>query len=332
MNATRPIIAGILASAAFCATHAVDPWVVYEGGDGAGKGKHVVIVTGDDEYRSEESMPPFGKILAARHGFKVTVLFAINPETGAIAPEVQNNIPGLDALDNADLMILFTRFRDLPDEQMKRIIDYTDSGRPIMALRTATHAFFFKNAADPNAKWSWNSKDPKGGYGREVLGETWVNHYGNHKAESTRGVIAEGMKDSPLVRGCEDIWGPSDVYGITTLSGDSNPVVMGQVLKGMNPDDAPNAEKPMVPVAWIKSYTGTSGKPSRVFTTTMGHSFDLKSEGFRRLLVNAVYWGLGMEDVVPPRANVDFIGEYAPADIGFGTNRVGVMPSEHVMK
>lgn len=331
MNVRKLSVATCCQAALALAALAADPWVVYEGGDGPGKGKHVVIVTGDDEYRSEESMPPFGKILAARHGFKVTVLFAINPETGAIAPEVQNNIPGLDALDNADLMILFTRFRDLPDDQMKHIVDYTNSGHPIMALRTATHAFFFKNAADPNAKWSWNSKDPKGGYGREVLGETWVNHYGNHKVESTRGVIADGMEDSPLVRGCEDIWGPSDVYGITTLSGDSKPVIMGQVLVGMKPDDAPNKEKPMAPVAWTKSYTGTAGKASRVFTTTMGHSFDLKSEGFRRLLVNAVYWGLGMEGEIPERANVEFVGVYAPADIGFGTNRVGVMPSEHTM-
>src|SRR5438067_373298 len=95
---------------------AADPWVVYEGSDGPGKGKHIVLVSGDEEYRSEEALPQLGKILAKRHGFKCTVLFAIDPNDGTINPNV-SNIPGLQALDSADLMVIFTRFRDLPDEQ-----------------------------------------------------------------------------------------------------------------------------------------------------------------------------------------------------------------------
>ncbi len=315
----------VLVASAFGA----DAWVVHEGGEGAGAGKHIVIATGDDEYRSEESMPQMAKILATRHGFKVTLLFAIDPKTGAIDPSFQNNIPGLEALESADLMILFTRFRELPDDQMKHIIDYTNSGKPIIGIRTATHAFFYKNPGSPYAKYSWNNAEFKGGYGRQVLGETWVNHYGKHNVESTRGVIAEGMRDHAIVRGCEDIWGASDVYGITTLEGDATPIVMGQVLSGMKPDDAPAPGKELVPVAWIKTYTGESGKTARVFTTTMGHSYDFKSEGVRRLLVNACYWALGMEDAIPARADVTYVGEYAPIDIGFGTHRVGVMPAEH---
>ncbi|MCX5676711.1 MAG: hypothetical protein NTX87_17080, partial [Planctomycetota bacterium] len=120
---------------------AADPWVVLEGKEGPGQGKHIVLIAGDDEYRSEEVIPQLAKILAAHHGFKCTVLFAVNKQTGEIDPATLDNIPGLDALQSADLMILFLRFRELPDEQMKRIIDYTDSGKPIMALRTSTHAF-----------------------------------------------------------------------------------------------------------------------------------------------------------------------------------------------
>ncbi|MHC4489790.1 MAG: hypothetical protein ACYSW7_11560, partial [Planctomycetota bacterium] len=108
---------------------------------GAGKGKHIVFVIGDDEYRSEDSMPMLAKILAVHHGFKCTALFAINKETGEIDPKTLDNIPGLEALKTADLMVIFTRFRELPDEQMKYIIDYTNSGKPIVGLRTATHAF-----------------------------------------------------------------------------------------------------------------------------------------------------------------------------------------------
>ncbi len=315
------------------ASFAADPFVIYEGGDGPGAGKHVVLIAGDDEYRSEESMPQFAKILSEHHGFKCTMLWAINPDTGAIDPATLNNIPGLEALENADLMVLFLRFRELPDDQMKRIMDYTNSGRPILALRTSTHPFFYQvDKKNTYAKWSFNSPEPRGGYGREILGETWINHYGHHNVQSTRGHIAPGMEDHPLVRGCEDIWGPSDVYGVTTLSGDSAPVIMGEVLTGMNPDDGPAPDKKRLPIAWTKSYTGTSGKASRVFTTTMGHSFDLKSEGFRRLLVNAVYWGVGLENQIPAKANVDLVGEYDPSDIGFGTHKQGVMPEAHATK
>jgi len=327
---------GLAAAALVCllaaSADADDQWVVYQGKEGPGLDKQIVFVTGDEEYRSEESMPQLAKILATRHGFTCTVLFAVNKETGEIDPVVSDNIPGLKALRTADLMVLFTRFRELPDEQMKEIIDYTNSGRPIVALRTATHPFFYrKHPESPYAKYCWRSKEYQGGYGRQVLGETWISHYGHHKHESTRGLVAKGMESCPIVKGCKDIWGPSDVYGITTLSGDSKPVIMGQVLSGMDPKDGPNPEKKLTPIAWIKTFTGTSGKPSRVFTTTMGHGGDLKSEGFRRLLVNACYWAVGMEDKIPERANVDLVGKYDPLPIGFGKHRQGVKPSDHAL-
>ncbi|MHC4647347.1 MAG: ThuA domain-containing protein [Planctomycetota bacterium] len=307
-----------------------DPWMVLEGRDGPGKGKHIVFVTGDEEYRSEESMPQLAKILALHNGFKCTVLWAINKDTGEIDPDTVDNIPGLEALKKADLMVIFTRFRELPDEQMKYIIDYTDSGKPIMGLRTSTHAFRYKKRKDsPYAKYSFKDKEFEGGYGRQVLGETWINHYGRHQKESTRGLIAEGMENHPIVKGVEDIWGPSDVYGITTLSGDSRPLIMGQVLKGMNPKDKPNAEKKLVPVAWTKTYTGQKGKKARVFTTTMGHGDDLKSEGFRRLLVNACYWCMGMEDTIPAKSKVDIVGDYNPNPIGMRGFKKGLKPSDH---
>src|SRR5713226_701514 len=86
--------------------------VVYEGGDGPGKGKHIVLVSGDEEYRSEEALPQLGKILAKRHGFKCTVLFAIDRKDGSINPNQNDNIPGLEALKTADMLVIFTRFRN----------------------------------------------------------------------------------------------------------------------------------------------------------------------------------------------------------------------------
>src|SRR5450631_4013359 len=149
--------------------------VVYQGTDGPGKGKHIVLVSGDEEYRSEEALPQLGKILAKHHGFKCTVLFAIDKD-GTINPNV-SNIPGLEALKTADLMIVVLRFRDLPDAQMKHLVDYIESGRPIIGLRTSTHAFNFKKSMT-YAKYTWTSKEWDGGFGRQVLGETWVNHHG----------------------------------------------------------------------------------------------------------------------------------------------------------
>src|SRR5690242_4900211 len=156
--------------------------VTYEGKHGPGHGKYIVLIAGDDtEYHSEEALPQLAKILAVHHGFKCTVLFPINPADGTIDPTYNRGIPGLEDLRKADLMVLFMRWRDLPDDQMKMFIDYIESGRPIVAIRTGTHPFQL-TTSKTYEKWSWNSKIPgwEGGFGRKVLGETWVAHHGKH--------------------------------------------------------------------------------------------------------------------------------------------------------
>jgi hypothetical protein len=311
-----------------------NPWLVFEGGDGPGKGKHIVLLSGDEEYRSEETMPQLGKILSKHHGFKCTVLFAIDKSTGEINPNTTDNIPGMEALDKADLVIMALRFRNLPDEQMKHFVDYVESGRPIVGMRTSTHAFNFdKNPTSAYHKYTWTNKDKdfEKGFGRQVLGETWVNHHGKHGSQATRGVPAEGMKDHPILRGCDDIFGPTDVYTTNALNGDSKPILMGQVLEGMKPTDKPidgPKNNPMMPIAWTKSYTGSAGKTSKIFTTTMGASQDLLADGTRRMIVNAAYWCLGMEDKIPAKNNVDVVGEWAPTKFGFGAYKKGVKPQD----
>jgi len=308
------------------------PGVVLQGKTGPLAGKHVVLIAADDEYRSEELIPQLAKILAVRHGCKCTVLFAVNPQTGFIDPGAQN-IPGLEVLDVADLLVIFARFRELPDAQMKHIVDYVDSGKPIIGLRTATHAFnYTRHMGSPYAKYSYNNAEFSGGFGRQVLGETWIDHYGHHNVESTRATISPGMEQHPVVRGVGEIWGPSDVYAITTLTGDSKPLLLGHVLAGMKPTDPPNEKKKPVPVAWTKSYTGAQGKPARIFTTTMGHADDLKCENFRRLLVNACYWCMGLEEQIPAKANVDLVGAYDPNPIHNGGFKKNVKPSDHQLE
>jgi hypothetical protein len=324
------------AVALFGSVAGADEWIVLNGGEGPGTGKHVVLVSGDEEYRSEEALPQLAKILATHHGFTCTVLFAIDKKTGEINPDVNDNIPGLEALHSADLMVIFTRFRNLPDEQLQYVVDYVNSGKPIVGMRTATHAFNLKGPSK-FMKYTWTSDAEgwDGGFGRQVLGETWISHHGNHGSQSTRGMIAEGMKNHPILRGIKDgdIWGPTDVYGVRLpLPGDSKPLVLGQVLTGMKFDDPPlegEKNEPMMPVAWIKSFTDQSGKASRVFATTMGAATDLEAEGTRRMLVNACYWGMGMEDKIAEKSNVEQVGEYKPTKFGFGGYVKGKKPADY---
>jgi hypothetical protein len=307
-------------------------WISFEGGDGPGAGKHIVLVSGDEEYRSEEALPMLAKILSTHHGFKTTVLFAIDPQTGEINPDYQNNIPGLEQLQSADLMVLFTRFRELPDEQMKYIDEYLKAGKPIVAMRTATHAFHYEDDMDsPYAKYSFNSKAAgwEDGFGRQVLGETWVDHHGHHAHEGTRALI-DGIhqrNDHPILRGVKDIWGPTDVYGTRELTGDPDVLVWGQPTKGMTADTELNWEKSVMPIAWTKTFTNENGNTNRVFTTTMGASVDLLSEDLRRLLVNAMYWGLEMEEQIPEENNVEIVGKYNPTMFGFGDYQKGRKPA-----
>ena len=314
-----------------------DAWVEYPGAEGPGRGKHVVLISGDEEYRSEQALPQLGKILSQRHGFECTVLFAVDPSDGTISPNVNNNIPGLEALDHADLMIIATRFRDLPDEQMKHVVDYVESGRPVIGMRTATHAFKLSGKS-AYQNHSWGDKGTSGGFGRQVLGETWVAHHGSHKHESTLGIVVKDMQSHPILRGIHDgdIWGPTDVYRVNLpLPGDSQPLVLGQVLLGMSPTDKPvegPKNDPMMPIAWVKTFTGTAGKAARIFTTTMGAATDLENEGLRRLLVNAAYWAVGLEAKIPEKSNVDLVGEYKPLPYGFNGAAKGTKPSDYAIK
>jgi type 1 glutamine amidotransferase len=334
-----------------CDVRADDLWVEYDGFDGPGKGKQIVLISGDEEYRSEEGLPQLGKILAVHHGFKCRVVFSVDAD-GTINPNNQKNIPGLEALQTADLMIIATRFRKPSDEQMKHIDDYLKTGKPVIGMRTATHAFQFGG----NSSWAHYGngyggpkKEWKGGFGRFVLGEKWISHHGGHKNESTLGLLAPGAKDHPIVRGIKDgdVWGPTDVYGVRLpLPGDSKPIILGQVTKrkgprakgafyGMKPtDDEATAGKknnPMMPVGWTKSYQVPGGKKGRVFNTTMGSSTDLVSEGSRRMLVNSVYWCVGLK-VPKGGTKVDLVGEYKPIAYGFGGFKKGVKPAEHKLK
>jgi hypothetical protein len=331
-------------------TNSIAQWLSW---DGNGKMPHIVLVSGDQEYRSEEALPMLAKILSERHGFKTTVLFAQDPKRpGFVDPNYSFNIPGLEQLATADLMVMFLRFRALPDEQMKHIDDFLKSGKPLLGIRTSTHAFKFEGTDMPTkyghyCNYYKGTDEWQDGFGRLVMGEHWIAHHGKHGDQSTKGLIAPGAKNHPLTNGIENgaIWGPTDVYGVRLpLPGDAQAIILGQTVDrynaydendsrlGMRPTDNKlpgwltqedekgnkisfNQNDPMMPVAWTKTYQLPGGKPGKCFSSTIGASTDMLEEGTRRLMVNAVFWGLGLE--VPGKANVDIVGTYAPTRFAF---------------
>jgi len=304
---------------------AADPWLTIDGSEGLGKGQHIVFVTGEEYYRSEEGMSMFAKLLAERHGFKCTVLFAIDPASGFINPNRNNNIPGLAVLKQADLMVIFARFRELPDAEMQHIADYINSGRPVLGIRNATHAFRYSaNSASTFKDWDFASKTWPGGFGQQILGDTWISHFGQFQKEATLAHINTERRQHPVLRGVADkIFCHTDVNSVLRLKPTDVVLFHGQVLSGLQPTDPPvtdNRQEVRMPFAWFKTYTAPSGRSGRAFTTTAGASLDWLSDDLRRLMVNAMLSLTGHENDIPVRTDVRFVDEYQPKPTGALSN------------
>ena len=300
--------------------HAAKDHMVYQGKSGPGKGKHIVFLSGDEEYRGEEGLPMMAKIMSQRHGFKCTVLFSLN-DKGEIDPNNQQSLSHPQALDSADAIIMLLRFRRWGDTTNKHFNEACNRGVPIIGLRTSTHAF--------NGKLR--------GFGKRVLGEGWVSHWGHHKREACRGVIETGVEKDSILNGVTDVFADSDVYEAYPPK-DVKILMRGLVLENMKPDSKPSTRDrkkdrpindPAMAVTWTRNYKWPSGKTSRIFCSTMGAATDLQSEGLRRMIVNATYAGLEMK--VPKKANVDYIDPYKPLFYGFNSFRRGIKPADHAL-
>ena len=310
------------------------PWLTFPGGDGPGKGKRIVLISAEQEYRSEQSMPMMAKILSQHHGFDCTVLFGVNargevdptmpvyPEKGKEAEFKEHHIPGLEHLASADLVIFFTRLLTLPPTEQQQIVDYIDSGKPLIALRTANHGF-----RGP-LPYKINGKQVR--WGEDILGGSFMNHHGRWHADSTRGFFDKDHAQHPILTGVTDIWGDSDVYRTykegTNLPAECTALVWGQPLMGRKPDDLPNDKLEPLPVAWVKPWQTSDGKTARVFHCTMGSGIDLKSPGLRRLVINSAYWCTGMEESISASRSVEIVGSYEPLESGFNYDELGVKP------
>ncbi|MDB6140722.1 MAG: signal peptide-domain containing protein [Verrucomicrobiaceae bacterium] len=301
--------------------------LVYEGSEGPGKGRHIVFIASDHEYKSEETLPMLARILAKHQGFKCTVLFGMDEKTGELKPG-NSFIPGTEALKTAELMVIFTRFQNLPADQMQPIVDYLQRGGPVVGLRTATHGFKIPKDS-PFAKYDYQYKgdDFKNGFGRQILGETWVGHYGPNHKSSTRLDVVPDKAGHPVLTGVTSMWAEIGAYNAYPIEG-SEVLAMAQPLNGMTPDSPVDDTKKPMPGAWVRTYKSASGKEGRVFATTYGGSGDLVNDGFRRLLVNACFWTLGLESSIKPDLNISLVGPYRPTWMNVNKRSPHVKPED----
>jgi uncharacterized protein len=281
------------------------------------KRPHVVFVTGDEEYRSEESMPMLARILSRELNAKVTVCYAMD-SLGNINPNINNNITGLHALKTADLMVVFTRWRELPKEQAKWITDFAESGKPMVGFRTSTHTFKYNKDSSMmhlNDKWPY-----------EVWGQQWITHHG-HFDDGGYPLTEVSLVEKAthrILRGVKPFQAYSWLYhvdgGEWKINPNCRPILKGRSLKSQHEMNGDLAKFPLYQsVAWTKSYTTKTGKTSRIFFTTLGHPFDFKEESMRKLAINGIFWALGKEFFIPKNGvNVNLATPYEPNNSGFG--------------
>src|SRR5690606_21287299 len=145
--------------------------------------RHVLFIAGEDEYKSEVTLPALAKEVAAELGVRTTVVAAPDPKN-------PSDIPGLDALDEADLAVVYIRFRTLPPEQVAPIERYLRAGKPVVGFRTSTHGFRYPEGHPLSA---WNQ------FGAKVLGAPWLYHYGHES--STDVSVRDGAHGHPILQG-----------------------------------------------------------------------------------------------------------------------------------
>ncbi len=308
-------------------------WLDFPGAEGPGKGKSVVFVTGEEVDRSEESAPMLARLLAERHGFRTTVLFAVGKEKGWVDPNTVDNIPNLAALDGADMMVMMLRFREPPEEDMGRFAAFFKAGKPLLSVRSSTHAFAFtKDRRAKFRRWDWQSEEWPGGFGKRITGASWVSQPGRPGVESTRGLLRADAADHPILRGIGELWCPSAAHAVDLLPENARVLADAVVLAGMNPGDPPAGgarNHPTPPLVWTREYRlPDDGKPGLVIVSTAGSAEDLLQPGLRRLFVNSVFFGCGLEEFITPELSIEPVSEYKPSPSGFNKFRREVKPKD----
>jgi type 1 glutamine amidotransferase/nicotinamidase-related amidase len=224
------------------------------------KRPHVVIIMAEDEYKTEKTLPEFALKYLGKT-CKVSQVFG-NPKN-------RNDLPGLEVLKDADVLLVSVRRRVLPKAQMDLIRQFVASGKPVVAIRTACHAFSLRGKKPPEGYLAWEEFD------HEVLGGNYTNHHGNGPKVSIK--VAEGAAGHPILAGVDvaKLQGHGSLYKVSPLAKTTKTLLIGSI-----------PGKPAEPVAWVNR-TKVGG---RAFYTSLGHIDDFKEPAFNVLLKNAIHW------------------------------------------
>ena len=237
----------------------------------------ILFVCGDHEYSGERTLPLFAQELTKRYGLSTQLIQSAPDQNG------EKDIPGLEALDDASLAVFFLRWRQLPKEQLAHIAKYVEAGKPVIGLRTTSHAFNYPRT-DERSMWNRWATDVFGAPpGWNVEGHM---HYGH--LSTTRVTINAKAKRAPILKGLpREFIAPSWLYNVVP----KYPPAGAQVLLY---GDSIHPNKPAVrnPVAW----TWRNRFGAKAFYTSLGHPGDFALEPFQRLLVNSVFWSLGLKE------------------------------------
>lgn len=301
--------------------------IVYEGEAGPGKGKHIVFLASDHEYRAEEACPALARILAKRMGFKCTVIFGV--DNNGFIKAGSSQVTGMEALDKADLFFIFARFLNLPDDQMAHVESYVERGGPVVGLRTSSHAFNIP-ASGKYAKYDYKSKVEgyENGFGHQILGNTWVGHYGTNHKQGTRIETIPDQRSHVILTGVgETAFTHAGGY-VGKAAPDFTVLANSQPLVSMDPASEADPKKPPMPCTWIRTYAAKDGSKHRVFHSTQGASQDFLDDNYRRMVLNGVLWAIGMEKEIKADQDISFVGPYSPSKFSFNGEAKNVKPSD----
>jgi nicotinamidase-related amidase len=233
--------------------------------------RKVVMLIGDDEYKTEVTLPAFAKSDLEPLGFDVQIIHSDSQD--------KNHFPGMaEAIRSADLVFVSVRRRMPPKADLDALRRHVAAGKPLVGIRTACHAWCLRNekenqAAAAKGQASWPEFDP------EVFGGHYVGHHGS-SPKTAISLADGGANDHAILRGLEldKLVGNGSLYRVKPLTETTTPLLIG-TIEG----------QPSEPVAW----TNLAGpNKARVFNTTLGHEGDFANPIFRKLLVNALYWSL----------------------------------------
>ena len=211
----------------------------------------VCLVSGSLEYDSDTSLDKLQKHLEKHYRIACARAFI----------KTESDLPGLENLDKCDVMLLFTRRLKISGEQLERVKKYCLAGKPIVGIRTASHAF-----------QNWLDLD------KEVLGGNYKGHY---NAGPLCEVKLADQKSHPILKGVQPFKSVGSLYKNTGLAKDVNVLLTGAI---------PDHEEP---IAWTRTYKG-----GRIFYTSLGHQKDFDDPNFVTLVTNALYWAAQREPVV----------------------------------